>query len=123
MSRLGRLFGNVEVVYAAPESAEFPETNPPIRLNIASKMAKMALALAQKSFKHFGKTIDFDLFGPSWRTSWRPLGQSWRPLGGVLGRLDLEAILGRLGRILGGLGGILDALGPSWRHLGPSWAI
>ena len=61
-----------------------------------------------KSFKNRRAINDFSFFGPSWRTSWKPLGPSWRPLGGLLGHL--EAILGRLGCILGRLGGIL---GPS----------
>ena len=40
-----------------------------------------------KSFKNIWKINDFGICGPSWRSSWRPLGPSWRPLGGVLGGL------------------------------------
>ena len=47
----------------------------------------------------------FDIFGPSWRASWRPLGPSRRPLGSV-------------GGLLGRLGGILESSWPSWSHLG-----
>ena len=71
---------------------------------------KVDKAQKPKTVDNLKKINVFGLFGPSRRTSWRPLGPSWRPLGGVWGHL--EASLGRLGGFLGELGG----------HLGPSWA-
>ena len=56
---------------------------------------KAEKAKMPKSFKNLRKINDFGLFGPSWRTSWRPLGPSWRPLGPSWG------LLGRLGALLG----------------------
>ena len=46
---------------------------------------KAEKAQMPKSFKNLRKTNDFGLFGPSWRSSWRPLGLCWRPLKGPLG--------------------------------------
>ena len=72
---------------------------------------KAEKAQMPKSFKNVRKINDFGLFGPSWRTSWRPLGPSWR-------------LLGRTWRYLGPSWAvweaILDHLGRSWR---PSWTI
>ena len=62
---------------------------------------------SQNPSNTYGKPMNFASSGPSWRTSWTPLGPSWMPLG----------------RLLGPLGPSWRLLGRTWRHLGPSWAV
>ena len=85
-----------------------------------------------KSFQNLRTINDFGLFGPSWRTSWRPLGPSWRLLGRTWRYLGpswavLEAVLDHLGRTWRPSWTILEAIlgqrGHLGSHLGPSWRI
>eukprot|EP00959_Pyramimonas_sp_CCMP1952_P076482 1598084-Pyramimonas_sp.AAC.1 len=51
-----------------------------------------------KSFKNLWKAKDVGLFGPSWRTSWRPRGSSWVVLEASRATLEVSWTLwGRLG--------------------------
>ena len=92
-----------------------------------------------KSFQNLRKMNNFGLSGPSWRTSWRPLGPSWAVVEAFWAVFETSwanlevswTLLGRLGgrlgpswavlkAILAVLEAILAFLDTSWK---PSWAV